>query len=152
MARLRSRGALSLTRSPAIIMSPDVMSSRPTTIRSSVDFPQPDGPTRMTNSPSLMSRLTSFTAGNPSPYFLTMFLSWISAMSAPSALDRTVGEAGNDLPLEQQHEDDDREGDDDRGRRDGARGLFELRGAGEEGERRRHGTRRVGRGERDAVD
>ena len=32
-------------------------------MRSSVDFPQPDGPTRMTNSPSAMSRLTSFTAG-----------------------------------------------------------------------------------------
>src|SRR3954451_25047628 len=130
MDRLRSRGALSLTRCPAISSSPDVMSSRPTTMRSNVDFPQPDGPTRMTNSPSRMSRLTSFTAGKPSPYFLTMFLSWISDMSAPSALDRTVGEAGDDLPLEQQHEDDDGDGDDDGGRRDGSGGLLELRGTG----------------------
>src|SRR6478672_10318477 len=152
MDRLRSRGARSLTRFSSIIMSPEVMSSRPTTIRSSVDFPQPDGPTRMTNSPSLMSRLTSFTAGNPSPYFLTMLMSWISAMSAPSALDRTVGEAGDDLPLEQQHEDDDGDGDDDGGRGDRSGGLLELRGAGEEGQRGRHRPGRVGRGERDAVD
>src|SRR3954468_1859288 len=151
MDRFRSRGALSLTRSPPIIMSPEVMSSSPTTIRSRVDFPQPEGPTRITNSPSLMSRLTSFTAGKPSPYFLTMFLSWISDMSAPSALDRTVGEAGDDLPLEQQHEDDDGDGDDDRGGRDGAGGLLELRGAGEEGQRGGHRAGRVGGGEGDAV-
>src|SRR6476469_4832119 len=130
-------GRLFTTRSPMRISPPEMFSS-PATIRSNVDFPQPDGPTRMTNSPSLMSRLTSLTAGNPSPYFFTMFLSWISAMSAPSALDRAVGESGDDLPLEQQHEDDDRDGDDDRGRRDGARGLFELRGAREERQRGRH--------------
>ena len=80
MDRFRSRGARSLTRLPSIIMSPEVMSSRPTIIRSSVDFPQPEGPTRIMNSPSAMSRLTSFTAGNPSPYFLTMCLRWICDM------------------------------------------------------------------------
>ena len=56
------------------------MSSRPTIIRSSVDFPHPDGPTRIMNSPSAMSSETSFTAGNPSPYFLTTFFMVISAM------------------------------------------------------------------------
>ena len=50
-------------------------------MRSSVDFPQPDGPTRIMNSPSAMSRLTSLTAVNPSPYFLTTFLMVISAMA-----------------------------------------------------------------------
>ena len=65
-------------------MSPEVMSSSPTIIRSSVDFPQPDGPTRIMNSPSAMSRLTSLTAGNPSPYSLTTFLMVISAMAASS--------------------------------------------------------------------
>ena len=63
MARLRSRGAFSLTRSCPMRISPEVMSSRPTIIRSSVDFPQPDGPTRIMNSPSSISRLTSLTAG-----------------------------------------------------------------------------------------
>ena len=61
-------------------MSPEVMSSRPTIIRSSVDFPQPDGPTRIMNSPSATSMLTSFTAGNPSPYFLTMFFISMAAI------------------------------------------------------------------------
>ena len=31
-------------------------------MRSSVDFPQPEGPTRITNSPSLMSTETPFSA------------------------------------------------------------------------------------------
>ena len=56
------------------------MSSRPTIIRSSVDFPQPDGPTRMRNSPSATSMLTSLTAGKPSPYRLTMFFISMAAM------------------------------------------------------------------------
>ena len=43
-----------------------------------LDFPQPDGPTRIMNSPSAMSRLTSFTARKPSPYSLTRFLMRIS--------------------------------------------------------------------------
>ena len=70
----------SLTRFPPMSMSPEVMSSRPTIMRNSVDFPQPDGPTRMTNSPSATSRLTSLTAGNPSPYCLTMFFMLMEAM------------------------------------------------------------------------
>src|SRR5215212_1248518 len=103
-------------------MSPLVMSSSPTIIRSRVDFPQPEGPTRIMNSPSAMSRLTSFTAGNPSPYCLTMFFISMEAISARplagskscrewkpcrSALDRAVGEPGDDPPLEDQHQDDD---------------------------------------------
>ena len=42
-------------------------------MRSNVDFPQPDGPTRIANSPSAMSRLTLLTALNPSPHLLTKF-------------------------------------------------------------------------------
>jgi hypothetical protein len=61
-------------------MSPDVMSSSPTIILSSVDFPQPEGPTRIMNSPSATSMLTSLTAGKPSPYFLTMFFISMAAM------------------------------------------------------------------------
>ncbi len=61
-------------------MSPSVMSSSPTIIRSNVDLPQPEGPTRMTNSPSSMSMLMSLTAGNPSAYFLTMFFISMAAI------------------------------------------------------------------------
>ena len=42
------------------------MSSSPAIMRSAVDFPQPDGPTRIMNSPSLMPRFMSFTASKPS--------------------------------------------------------------------------------------
>ena len=54
----RSDGSRLLTTRPAIEISPPVISSRPATIRSSVDLPQPDGPTMTTNSPSAMSALT----------------------------------------------------------------------------------------------
>src|SRR5436190_24391468 len=107
MARLRSRGARSLTRRSPIIMSPDVLSSSPTIIRSSVDFPQPDGPTRIMNSPSAMSIETLLTAGKPSPYFLTRFLMLMAAMVL--SLHCAGGQAGDDLALEQQHDDDDRD-------------------------------------------
>ena len=42
------------------------MSSSPAIMLRVVDFPHPDGPTRMMNSPSRMSRLMSFTAIAPS--------------------------------------------------------------------------------------
>src|ERR671939_609510 len=112
MARLRSRGAFSLTRSPAMSRSPDEMSSSPTIIRSTVDFPQPDGPTRIMNSPSAISRLTSFTAWKPSAYFFSTFFSVMAAIfpqiPSQSALDRTGGQSRDDLALEQQNHDHNR--------------------------------------------
>ena len=62
----RSLGALSLTTWPPMRSSPAVMSSSPAIMFSVVDFPQPDGPTRMMNSPSAMFRLKSSTAIAPS--------------------------------------------------------------------------------------
>src|SRR5690606_30159463 len=49
---------MSLQRAPSIRRSPAVISSSPAIMRSSVDLPQPDGPTKTTNSPSAMSRST----------------------------------------------------------------------------------------------
>jgi hypothetical protein len=43
-------------------ISPPEIVSRPAIIRSAVDLPQPDGPTRTRNSPSSMSRLRSWIA------------------------------------------------------------------------------------------
>ena len=54
----RSFDSTSLTTLPSIAIVPPVISSSPASIRSSVDLPQPDGPTSTTNSPSLMSKLT----------------------------------------------------------------------------------------------
>ena len=58
-------------------------SSSPAIIRSAVDFPQPDGPTRIMNSPSGISRSISFTASVPSGYrFVTPLNSiWATAWS-----------------------------------------------------------------------
>src|SRR4051794_29934748 len=99
-----------------MIMSPDVMSSSPTIIRSSVDFPQPDGPTRIMNSPSSTSIDTSLTAGKPSPYSLTMFFISMAAMAA-SPLHCAGGETGDDPTLEQENDDDHGDRDDHRRRR-----------------------------------
>jgi hypothetical protein len=62
MAMSRSRGDRSLERWPLIRSSPDVISSKPATILSAVDLPQPDGPTSTMNSPSLTSRCRLWTA------------------------------------------------------------------------------------------
>ena len=62
MAISRSFGATSFTVLSPIEISPSVMSSRPATILSRVVLPQPEGPTRTTNSPSLIVMLTSSSA------------------------------------------------------------------------------------------
>src|SRR5579859_5480238 len=143
----RSLGVLLFTTWPPMRSSPEVMSSRPAIMFSVVDFPQPDGPTRMTNSPSAISRLKSLTASDPSGKRLVMWSSTISATClslTPLALDRAGRQAGDDPALEEQHEDDDRDGDDHRRGRDGAGRNRELRAAAEI----LHGGRRRPRAER----
>ena len=58
MAMPRSFGSISVTRLRSIQISPLVTRSSPATIRSSVDFPQPDGPTMTINSPSATSSVS----------------------------------------------------------------------------------------------
>src|SRR5438445_8011186 len=65
-------GTLLTTRSPILIW-PDVISSSPARQRRAVVLPQPDGPTRTRNSPSLISRSRSFTAIVSSAY---AFVTW----------------------------------------------------------------------------
>ena len=55
----RLDGATSFTTRPSIEIVPELIVSSPEMQRSSVDFPQPDGPTKTTNSPDSMSRLMS---------------------------------------------------------------------------------------------
>ena len=62
MATSRSRGPSSLARLPLMRNSPLEMSSSPAIIRSVVDFPQPDGPTKTMNSPLSISKLKLCTA------------------------------------------------------------------------------------------
>ncbi len=47
-----------MTTRPPIEMSPEVIASSPATILSSVDLPQPLGPTTTRNSPSAMVQVT----------------------------------------------------------------------------------------------
>src|SRR5882757_6415158 len=148
----RSLGDLLFTTCPPMSSSPEVMSSRPAIMFSVVDLPQPDGPTSMTNSPSVISRLKSLTASDPSGKRLVMCSSTISATClslTPLALDRAGRQPGDDPALEEQHEDYDRDGDDHRGGRDRTRRNGEYRSAAEvlHGGRRRPGADR--RGERD---
>src|SRR6186713_1622019 len=52
----RSFESMSLTTLPSIAIVPPLISSRPASMRSKVDLPQPDGPTSTVNSPSAMSK------------------------------------------------------------------------------------------------
>src|SRR5262245_4884871 len=63
----RSRAATSFTTRPLIAIVPEVIDSRPATMRSVVDLPQPDGPSSTMNSPSETVRLTSSTAAVAAP-------------------------------------------------------------------------------------
>ena len=51
MAIPRSEGGKSITGRSAIIISPLLKFSNPAISLSNVDFPQPEGPTKTTNSP-----------------------------------------------------------------------------------------------------
>ncbi len=52
IARPRCAAEMSFTRLPSISSSPSLTDSSPAIIRRSVDLPQPEGPTKTTNSPS----------------------------------------------------------------------------------------------------
>jgi hypothetical protein len=58
MAMLRSLGSTLLTTRPAMEISPSVICSSPAIMRSSVDLPQPEGPTMTMNSPSAICTFT----------------------------------------------------------------------------------------------
>src|SRR4029079_5564727 len=75
----RARGGSSVTsRSPIEMVPPDT-SSRPAIMRRSVDFPQPDGPTRTRNSPLPMVSETPSTATTPPEKTLLTLSRTISA-------------------------------------------------------------------------
>src|SRR5262245_49969243 len=72
---------MSLTTTPPIRISPEVGSSRPAIIRSSVVLPEPEGPRRTRNSPSRLSRFTFLTAAAcPALKLLVSSLVWTMAM------------------------------------------------------------------------
>src|SRR5215210_5340310 len=62
------------------------MSSRPAIIRRAVDFPQPEGPTKTTNSPSGISKLILSTATTSSPKTLVTSSNVTSAIPLPPSV------------------------------------------------------------------
>src|SRR3990172_6331204 len=78
MAIFLARGGKSLTTCPPMRISPAVGSSSPAIIRRSVVFPQPDGPSRTRNSPSLVARDTPFPAA---PWPKNFFPSRVSTVA-----------------------------------------------------------------------
>ena len=71
MARSRSRGGTSLTTLSSIRISPAVGSSSPAIIRMVVVLPQPEGPSRTTNSSSATASETASTPTKPPQRFET---------------------------------------------------------------------------------
>src|SRR5690606_24453667 len=135
MAMLRSLGWRCVTSSPPIRMLPEVGVSRPAIMRRLVVFPQPEGPSRQTNSPSPMSKLTSLTALN-SPKLLVTFLNSTDAMSL--RLD-AAEEPEAELPADEEIKcHDGQRVDEGIGRQQGDDGGARFGIEGVDGDRRRH--------------
>src|SRR3990170_2312728 len=95
MAMSRSLGGRSFTRRSPMWTSPDVISSRPATIRRVVDFPHPDGPTRTMNSLSRMWRFTSLTAYTSSNFLFRSFNTTCAIVKPPGRVgDSGLGASG----------------------------------------------------------
>src|SRR5450432_548371 len=105
----RSFDSTSLTTLLSIAMVPALISSSPASMRSSVDLPQPEGPTSTMNSPSLMSKPMPWMT-LVLPKLFSMF--WndtdaivdvrekLSGANRESALDRAGGQATDHVALE----------------------------------------------------
>src|SRR3954469_23724496 len=91
MAMSRSFGGTLFTMRPPMAISPDVMFSSPASMRSSVDLPQPEGPTSTTNSPSAISTLTPCSTST-GPKALRTFLIATDAILPPDT-GRAAGAA-----------------------------------------------------------
>src|SRR5688500_18962305 len=103
----RSFGGTSLMRAPSTRISPALIFSRPATMRSAVDFPHPDGPTRIRNSPSPTSSERSSTAITPaSPLFGGNTFDTCSNVTwaTRSSLQALGRDAADEPPLRQQEE------------------------------------------------
>src|SRR5271166_69148 len=91
MAMSRSLGwTLLTTRSPIEIV-PEVMFSSPASMRSRVDLPHPEGPTRTTNSPSSIGTVTPCRTSNPPNDFRTSRMCTEDIQSLPDFLKSPRG-------------------------------------------------------------
>ena len=81
-------------KSTLLRMVPEFTSSRPASMRSDVDLPQPDGPTRTRNSPSPISMLSLSTAGRSEPGKIRVASSYVTVamteLPSPAGTCRTI--------------------------------------------------------------
>src|SRR5579863_2283570 len=104
----RSLGPSSVTSRPSMRIFPPLGSSSPAMSRSSVDLPQPDGPTRTRNSPSAtLSERLGMTVAAPKRFARFS----ISRVAMGSALHRPREEPVHEGPLDQDIEKDKRQRD-----------------------------------------
>src|SRR5580700_11038710 len=157
MATSRRRGSTCVMSRPPRVTAPASGSSSPAMMRSSVDLPQPEGPSSTTNSPSRASRVTPRSA-SLTPNRLVIFSTrrlmkmaggtacptWILILRASLALDRSQRKAADEVSLRGRGEDQNRQ------HRDHARGahgaplnlvLGDVRGDADRERHRRFGLR-----------
>src|SRR5713101_2229530 len=91
-------------------MSPDETGSRPATRFSTVDLPQPLGPTSVKNSPSRTVNVKSWRITRDPKRFST-FSNRTSGIRR-LAFHGARGQSAHDVPMEQQDQHQDRQGDD----------------------------------------
>jgi hypothetical protein len=84
MAMSRDLAGTWFTILPSIETVPEVIGSNPAIMRSTVDFPQPEGPSRTTNSRSATAKLTSCTAGAAAPAYRLQSLSTVMTATCAS--------------------------------------------------------------------
>src|SRR5918992_2225081 len=94
----RSRGRTPETSLSPMWIAPASSGSSPASMRSAVDFPDPDGPTRTRSSPSAMSRLRLSTAGVSVPGYVRVASIYLTSVTRAPSLDRTQRQAA-DHPL-----------------------------------------------------
>src|SRR6185369_1689593 len=104
MAMSRSLGAMSLTTRPPISMVPALALSSPATMLSSVDLPQPDGPTSTVNSPLSISRSIPFSTSRLAYRFdrARMLNAAMKTSSPTPSLHGPRSEASQEIPSAEQ--------------------------------------------------
>src|SRR5215471_17064171 len=106
----RERGGSSVTSRSPIEIDPAVTSSRPAIIRSSVDLPQPEGPTRTRNSPlPIVSETLSTATTSPEKTLLTLSRTIsatetiVESIPHPAMESNGIDHFGDSLYSRQQH-------------------------------------------------
>src|ERR1700734_2284150 len=113
----RSFGATEFTSLPSMRISPSLTVSSPAIIASSVDLPQPDGPTRAMNSPVRASRSMPFSTSTAPNRLCSP--ETVSVAIVARSFDRALGEAANEiLAAEEINQERRHSPDQDRGARD----------------------------------